>query len=167
MLVFPAEVRGMNAKELVTKIDQNPVVVKFSKEIEKIECECETNMVGRLYAYEIEEKGTPDEHYKIFIDFTGYENWNKGVAKPVYYDRDGKATLTVFETKFYSVKNDLYVMPTDEIGIIIEDDTIYGDNSSCSCETKEILDRLIIIEDTLNTFLDMLKKLEEERGNCK
>lgn len=53
--------------------------------------------------------------YKVFLDFTPYEEYNKAMAVPSFWDSNGEPTLTWFESKYYTGKEDFILEANEDI----------------------------------------------------
>lgn len=88
--------------------------VSVKKRLEELCEEIDSPMrcnINNVSLYDVTE-----DIYVLNLDFKPYEDFNKSVATPTFWDKDGNATLTWFETPYYkNGKVEAYVMGTDSL----------------------------------------------------
>lgn len=103
-------------------------IVVFNKNVDKIESNFDVGMKARVIAIDVKE----DDVWRVYFDFSEFNEYNKLRALPNYYDFDGKPTMTWWE-KSYFPKNfkheeyadpnelhfDLYVEEVEKIYVVI------------------------------------------------
>jgi hypothetical protein len=67
---------------------------------------CDIKNIQREENYD--DPDTGKKAYELFLDFSPYEEFNKSVAKPNFWDKEGKPTLTWFESNFYPRNRGIY-----------------------------------------------------------
>lgn len=102
----------MNFKELHHLIQSgvHPVIT-CQKKVEELENYAEPSMRARII-------GSALRHADVVtlnLDFTEFDEYNKAFESSNYYDRAGQAVLTAREAGQYSLKQEYYVMASDEM----------------------------------------------------
>lgn len=101
----------MDYKELLAMLAQRGTIdVEFLEPIEEVEGMADDGMRATLYAGAHD----GDECVLLHFDYSKFEPHNRTKAKPNYFDQNGIACLTVFETNHYEAKDSNYFAETDD-----------------------------------------------------
>lgn len=97
-------------REWLESIVGQAVVLKNKKDaiIEDQESCLEEGMMCRIT--QIYKDFRDPDCYVIATDQTGFEEYNKRFSTPNYYDDKGKPTLRVYETPFYELKPNIWIL---------------------------------------------------------
>ena len=90
--------------------DGRPLAIEFTKGIEDLEGYAEPGMRAHLVDY----LPSRDDVVELRVNYQIFEDFNRGLEKANYYDKDGKPTLTARESGHYNVTETYYVMATDD-----------------------------------------------------
>ena len=90
--------------------DGRPLAIEFTKGIEDLEGYAEPGMRAHLVDY----LPSRDDVVELRVNYQIFEEFNRGLEKANYYDKDGKPTLTARESGHYNVTETYYVMATDD-----------------------------------------------------
>ena len=103
----------MKGKELAQMVkDGIRPVVTFKAPILDKEGYLETGMRGRLVAVSNEH----DDMFKLHVDLSEFDDFNRQFESANYYDKDGVPRLTAREAGFYKVpKDELYVGNDEDV----------------------------------------------------
>lgn len=88
-----------------------PIAVEFGARIEDQESYPEPGMRAYATGYSPVESDV----CRIQFDFGAFDEHNKALEKPNYYDKNGEATLTAREAGEYEPQGVVYFTPTDEM----------------------------------------------------
>lgn len=132
-------------------LDQNQIVtVQFTDAINKLDLDDipDENMIGKIVSLGVDPDS--DESLHLVVDVSGYEEHNKKVAAHNWFDENGNATLTWFDTKWYPENGicDIYVWGTMESEI-----DIFIIVPGCSCCHGD--DALFWQDEQNNAFIDL------------
>lgn len=124
---YPADGRGINYYSL------QGAVVRISAEAEKnYEIYADEGMLARVVSVTDDSHGK-DRMVKVELDFSDFYDHNKRFQKANFFDKNGRATLTWYESGLYNNGRDtVYCMedtekclppfvPVDEIPVTVED----------------------------------------------
>lgn len=103
----------MNGKELAQMVSDgiHPVVTFKAPVLDK-EGYLETGMRGRLVAVSHEH----DDMFKLHVDLSEFDDFNRQFESANYYDKDGVPRLTAREAGFHKApKDELYVGNGEEV----------------------------------------------------
>jgi hypothetical protein len=80
-----------NLKELIGK------VIEFNDEVEYTEIDFDSKMRAKVISAEM----TDEDVFKLELDFSEYEEYNKEHMKSNYWDKNHQPTLKWCETRYY------------------------------------------------------------------
>jgi len=115
----------MKTSELA-KLPLNQTIVQFNKGINKVEADPDPGMRAILKSISLDEEGC----YKILLDFSQHEEFNRPLGKTNYYDKDHQPTETWFQMSYYErdkAKYELYVMGDDDVMDLVETSALWGE----------------------------------------
>ena len=90
--------------------DGRPLPIEFTKGVEDLEGYAEPGMRAHVVDY----LPTRDDVVEVRVNYQIFEEFNRGLEKPNYYDKNSKPTLTAREAGYYNVTETYYVMATDD-----------------------------------------------------
>lgn len=90
--------------------DGRPLAIEFTKGVDDLEGYAEPGMRAHLVDY----LPSRDDVVELRVNYQIFEDFNRGLEKANYYDKDGKPTLTARESGHYNVTETYYVMATDD-----------------------------------------------------
>jgi hypothetical protein len=90
--------------------DGRPLAIEFTKGVGDLEGYAEPGMRAHLVDY----LPSRDDVVELRVNYQIFEEFNRGLEKANYYDKDGKPTLTARDAGFYNVTETYYVMATDD-----------------------------------------------------
>ena len=97
------------------------VTERLSQLAEEVDCPMRCDVVN-IAIDSVDEEG---KVYKLYLDFKPYEDFNKSVAIPCFWDKNRNPTLTWFETPYYkNGKVEVCVMGTDLFEDFFEKKTV-------------------------------------------
>ena len=86
-------------------------VITFKKGCEDLESYCEAGMKAKIIGITIvrAEKNESDLVYKVKLDYSQFDDYNKSFETSNYYDKSGVSCMTAREAGFYNVQDTLYL----------------------------------------------------------
>lgn len=86
-------------------------VITFKKGCEDLESYCEAGMKAKIIAITLTrlEKNESDLVYKVNIDYSQFDDFNKSFETANYFDKNGRPNLTAREAGLYNVQDTLYL----------------------------------------------------------
>lgn len=90
---------------------------------------CAITSINRYPNYDEDGK----KAYKVYLDYSRYEEYNKAMAIPNFYDNVGNPTLTWFQSKMYRDTDELIIYDSDEI-----EDYFSWDHADWSTELNKV-----------------------------
>lgn len=106
----------MNFKEFSTSFNQRrqagPVNVEFVSGVEDLEAYPEAGMRATITS--VIRDHDDEDVFIVGLDFTEHDEFNKAFESTNYFDRNGNPTLTAREAGCYLLKENIYVMSSDE-----------------------------------------------------
>lgn len=87
-----------------------PLAIEFTKDVEDLEGYAEPGMRAHLVDYAIGR----DDVVELRVNYQIFEEFNRGLEKANYYDKNQQPTLTAREAGQYEVTETYYVMATDD-----------------------------------------------------
>ena len=86
-------------------------IITFKKGCEDLESYCEAGMKAKITGIVLErmEEKEADLVYKITLDYSQFDDYNKNFETANYYDNNGNPTLTAREAGFYHIQDTLYL----------------------------------------------------------
>lgn len=108
----------MNFKELaeLVKSGVKPVVT-MGKKIDDHETYAEPGMRGRLVGAQME---SHDDVIKLFVDYSEFDEFNKGFESANYFNREQVPCLTAREAGYYNPQDHIYVDTNRSIEGVME-----------------------------------------------
>ena len=64
-----------------------------------------------------------EKYYKVYLNFKPYEEYNKVISIPSFWDKDGNPTLKWHETKYYKGIEELILEQNDDIEFFLDFNT--------------------------------------------
>lgn len=92
-------------------------VVTFGKGIDDLESYPESGMRARVVGVDLSDCDV----YKLKVDYSEFDDFNKQFESANYYDKSGQATLNAREAGYYKVEDVLYVDPGIETPWVVEE----------------------------------------------
>lgn len=136
----------MKANELLEliKSGSRPVIKITEKTFDYIEDSFDVKMMGRIVGATIEYDAV-----RFLVDMNDFDAHNRSVAEYNWFDKDGKATLTWFDTIFYPKdgKEVIYIPPDAEIPFeFVEDNTLLNEyiQSNSDSNYTHWLEKLVL-----------------------
>ena len=101
----------MNARQLKELLVAGPIAVEFGARVIELEAYVEPKMRAHLVSIDV----PPDDIAVLKVEYSAFDEFNRGVEQANYYDAQDNPTLTAREAGQYHPQEDLYVMAGEDL----------------------------------------------------